>query len=486
MRHLTTYQIEIARAVLDSVLHDRGLLFTVELPRGAGVRELSAQLELLMLTLHVNDGVRLLRVAPHGSEGQSQRLAGFLRESALQGLWSAGRGTVRLGRSVVRYVASDELGPTLVEPRFAAVGLIEVADAHLVDREVYERWIEPLASSSGATTVLYGTPLNGETHFERLKQANRDREADDGLRRHFRVAPETAAEALPHFQEQLDEARARLGEEHPEFQNAYLLRPVAATEPLLGRELLRGLEEGDRLHEPSPGASTVASVLVTRLPGEVTRLPDERGTTAPTLLSSPGASAVLSIAERDAGGGVRLVEHRWIQAIDAASLAKRATSIAGEWRCERMAAEVRAAAGHAGAAFRTALERGMPYAAIEWIAPDAASDSRQLSDLIAFAGTGRLRLYHVDGSPEHRTLRHELESAVAEHGTDGLMRLVLPDGDEGFLWGLVRLCTPWPHPHRFAWTPARPRSRLERYRPGLQKRRTDCRLQRNYRGGTLR
>ena len=33
--------LEFARAVLDSVLNDRGLTFTVELPRGAGVRELS-------------------------------------------------------------------------------------------------------------------------------------------------------------------------------------------------------------------------------------------------------------------------------------------------------------------------------------------------------------------------------------------------------------------------------------------------------------
>jgi len=64
MHQLTTYQSEIARAVLDSVLNERGLTFTVEIARGGGVRELSAQIEHLLLTLHLNDGANLLRIAP--------------------------------------------------------------------------------------------------------------------------------------------------------------------------------------------------------------------------------------------------------------------------------------------------------------------------------------------------------------------------------------------------------------------------------------
>ena len=74
MQELTTYQREIARAILDSVLNDRGLTFTVEIARGGGVRELSAQIERLLLTLHVNDGARLLRIAPPGAGETRERI----------------------------------------------------------------------------------------------------------------------------------------------------------------------------------------------------------------------------------------------------------------------------------------------------------------------------------------------------------------------------------------------------------------------------
>ena len=54
MRPLTPYQTQIARAVLGSVLKEEGRFFTVEMARGAGAREVSAQLELLLLTLGVH------------------------------------------------------------------------------------------------------------------------------------------------------------------------------------------------------------------------------------------------------------------------------------------------------------------------------------------------------------------------------------------------------------------------------------------------
>jgi len=47
---LHPYQLAIGRAVLDSVRHKRGLTFTVEVARQGGKNELSAQLELHLLT----------------------------------------------------------------------------------------------------------------------------------------------------------------------------------------------------------------------------------------------------------------------------------------------------------------------------------------------------------------------------------------------------------------------------------------------------
>jgi hypothetical protein len=51
LRRLRPYQREIALAVLDSVFGGKGLTFSVEIARQGGKNELSAQLELLLLTL---------------------------------------------------------------------------------------------------------------------------------------------------------------------------------------------------------------------------------------------------------------------------------------------------------------------------------------------------------------------------------------------------------------------------------------------------
>ena len=48
---LRPYQQEVAKTVLDSVQNHRGLTFSVEIARQGGKNELSAHLELLLLTL---------------------------------------------------------------------------------------------------------------------------------------------------------------------------------------------------------------------------------------------------------------------------------------------------------------------------------------------------------------------------------------------------------------------------------------------------
>ena len=430
MHELTSYQSEIARAVVDSVLHDRGLTFTVEITRGGGVRELSAQLELLLLTMHVNDSARLLRVAPPGAESTREYIVRSLHEHPLRGLWSAQGPTVRLGRSTLRFVSPDDFGPVLASPAGGSTGLIEVADAQMVSEQTYDRWIAPLADAKGATTVLYGTPLNGETRFEQTKQCNREAEAADGIRRHFRVTPEQAAKAIPGYELHLEQARIRLGEEHPDFQTAYLLRPTAASGPLLAPRYAHALEEGNRQHRRTPGALVLASVVVTRLP-------ELEPTLVPLLRANPGCSAVISIAERNDEDGLRVVEHRWLQAIDPATLAKHAAGILKEWAPTSVSAEITRGAGTE--AFRPTFERALGRTPIAWHSADEACAGYRPFALLATVHTGKLSVYRADGSPEYRALRHELGTAIAGYEEGGRLQLRLPSGDEGFLRGLVLL-----------------------------------------------
>jgi len=53
INQLRSYQREAAVAILESVFGNKGLTFSVEIARQGGKNELSAQLELLLLTMHI-------------------------------------------------------------------------------------------------------------------------------------------------------------------------------------------------------------------------------------------------------------------------------------------------------------------------------------------------------------------------------------------------------------------------------------------------
>ena len=80
-----------------------------------------------------------------------------------------------------------------------------------------------MASSTNATTVLYGTPWDGSTLLEQQKQANLELERRDGVQRHFRFDWLEVAACNPAYGRFVTAERERLGEEHPLFRTQYAL-----------------------------------------------------------------------------------------------------------------------------------------------------------------------------------------------------------------------------------------------------------------------
>jgi hypothetical protein len=64
INQLRPYQREVAMAILDSVFGKKGLTFSVEIARQGGKNELSAQLELLLLTLYMGESKNLIKCSP--------------------------------------------------------------------------------------------------------------------------------------------------------------------------------------------------------------------------------------------------------------------------------------------------------------------------------------------------------------------------------------------------------------------------------------
>ena len=417
MKTPTGYQREIAAAVAADMLNGRGSVFTAEAPLGAGVRELASQLEMLALSVNAQAGGSLLRVVSGGEFGVKERLVESLRGGALRGLWSDEGASARLGRASIRYAEPGQL-----EGLAGRFELAQALDAHLLNADAVAR-LQAMAAA-GATVVLYGRPRDGATPFERLKVANRESEAAAG-RRHFRVPLERAEVELPGYAARVAAAREELGEAHPEFEMNYALRPAAAGAPAFPPARLRDLLEGGGPRRMAVAGELVASVVITRLP--------ESGGGA---LRSASATAVVTAASRS-GRELRVLDHKWAEAADAPALARCiGRFLTKTWPCER--ALIRARADDSGAA-RQALDDALGTRRARW-APNAPERrERESSALIAAALTGRMSVYAMDGSPEYRAMRRELEGAALRTGAERGVALSVGAPDEGFLEGLSML-----------------------------------------------
>jgi hypothetical protein len=183
-QQLRDYQREVGTAILDSVRHKKGLTFTVEVARQGGKNELSAQLELLLLTLNAGRGGQLVKAAPTFKPQalvSLRRLRDRLDDAGLAGVWSLEAGNiVRLGRARGTFLSAE---PTANVVGSTADLLLEIDEAQDVDADKFYKEFRPMGATGNATTVLYGTPWNGGSLLEELAEENQALEQRDGIRR---------------------------------------------------------------------------------------------------------------------------------------------------------------------------------------------------------------------------------------------------------------------------------------------------------------
>ena len=110
INRLRPYQREVARAVLESVLGGKGLTFSVEIARQGGKNELSAQLEVLLLTLYMARPENLVKCSPSFKPQtviSMTRLKDRLNDAGYGGIWASEIGyIIRLGRARVVFLCS--------------------------------------------------------------------------------------------------------------------------------------------------------------------------------------------------------------------------------------------------------------------------------------------------------------------------------------------------------------------------------------------
>lgn len=262
MLKLRPYQREILDAVVASVRAREGRTFSVEISRQGGKNETSAQLEVLLMVMHLLTGGNIIKCSPTFKPqtlNSKMRLEDRLKDWGFAGAYHMEHGyMIRLGNARTVFFSADKnanvVGAT-------AHILLEVDESQDVDKEKYTKEFKPMGATTNVTTIHYGTTWDDMTLLEEVKQTNLELERRDGIRRHFRYDWQEVAKHNPDYKRYVEAERERLGADHPLFLTQYCLEPIRGGGKFFNAQQLAQLQgRHERRHHPDPSKTYVAGL----------------------------------------------------------------------------------------------------------------------------------------------------------------------------------------------------------------------------------
>lgn len=427
-------------AILDSVQNHKGLTFSVEIARQGGKNELSAIIELILLTLYMGKGGHAIKASPTFKPQtiiSMVRLKQRLDEYGFAGLWQSEMGyIIRLGEARQVFLSADQSSSVVGH---TADVLLEIDESQDVSKEKYTKEFRPMGSASNVTTVHYGTTWNDSTLLEEVKQSNLELEGKDGVRRHFRYDWQEVAKYNPAYLKFVEAEKERLGSNHPLFLTQYALVPICGGGGLLSSAQRAQLQGGhSRLHHPEPGKVYVAGI---DLAGEAEGVEDA----VLRYLKPQQDSTVVTIAEIDTGAvstllvlqqpKISVVEHYWWTGRPHAELYSTLLDLLGNvWDCKRVVVDATGLGQPVASFLRHSL--GSRVISFQFT---QRSKSELGFELLAAINSGRLKVYAADGSPEYQEFWFEVEKAKSHYRPSQTMNFYVDpsEGHDDFLISLA-------------------------------------------------
>jgi hypothetical protein len=439
---LRSYQVEVARAVMDSIQKRIGLTFSVEIARQGGKNELSAHLEVLLLTLYIARGGNIVKCSPTFKPQtviSVERLKHRLDDFGFDGIYRPQMGyIVQLGNARVIFLSAE--GSSSVVGHTADI-LLEIDESQDVGKDKYTKEFRPMGSVTNVTTVLYGTTWDDSTLLEEVKQANLEMERKDGVRRHFRYDWQEVGRHNPDYLQFVRSERERLGEEHPLFRTQYALLPISHGGGLLSRQQIAlMLGEHQRQSQPDGKKTYIAGI---DLAGEHESETMGWGASIGDAVKGHD-STVITVAEVDtrpaldalsSGPVVKVVEqYQWTGTPHSQLHTQMMDILKNVWSCQRITVDATGIGQPVASFLRKELGRRVIPLVIT-----SRSKSDMGFELLSFVSSGRLKLYKQDGSREYRETLFELERARAQYRPNQTMNFYVDpqEGHDDFLVSLA-------------------------------------------------
>lgn len=441
---LYPYQELVGDAILQSVLEGRGDTFTVMFARQMGKNQLSAALEAYLLFCMPEGSI--IKAAPTYKPqtiNSRQRLLSLLdTDLTRERLWKHFGYIVGLAprRELTAYQAGPRVMFFSAGPGASIVGataslLLEIDEAQNVDPNKYDTDLRPMASTTNATTVLYGTAWSEDTLLARVRAHNLELQQQDGRQRHFEFDWRTLAAINPNYKRYVEGEIARLGKDHVSVRTQYRLLPILGSGYLFNDLQLR-LLQGDHTWEEIPDSSRGFYVAGLDIAGE------QRPRVG--LPASKHDSTVMTIARvtiNELGlPEIRIIHHyEWtgMKYTDQYAAMKR---LVREWGLRRLVVD------------KTGLGEGLASMLTDRFGADLirsfhftrASKSQLTFHLLNLVNAGRVSLYRQEGASHasYSQCWHQLRHARYEVPSEGMMNMYVAEseGHDDYLMSLALCC----------------------------------------------
>ena len=260
-RPLRAYQLEIARAIAESVGGGLGRTIVVAMPRQAGKNEVSAQLEAYLLASRRDLGGQMVKAAPTllpQAVNSMMRLAACLDLAMPREYSRPYRYVYQVGLARALFLSAQ---PTANVVGATADLLLECDEAQDIPIAKWDKDFAPMAASTNATRVFYGTMWTSRTLLAREIRLAQEVERREKGKRVFLVPWEVVAAEVPAYGVYVRGEIERLGIEHPMIRTQYLLQEIDAEAgmfPLARQAQMRG----DHLPEAEGDPSGLYAMLV--------------------------------------------------------------------------------------------------------------------------------------------------------------------------------------------------------------------------------
>jgi hypothetical protein len=403
-RPLRSYQLEAAKAILDSIFNARGLTIAVMMSRQAGKNELSGQLEAYLLNLYRRRGGNIVKGSP---TFKPQTLNSVMRLcDRLDNYWNENQYRrrdgyiVELGTARAFFFSAD---PTANVVGATASLLLEGDEAQDIQASKWAKDFRPMGASTNVTTVLWGTAWTDNTLLATAIAHLKSLQAKDGYRRVFSFDANLVGSQVPAYAAYVKQEVSRLGRNHPLIRTQYFLETIAGEGRMFSRQrvaLMRGTH--DRQTKPTPGKRYA---LLIDVAGEDEQEGDalER-----IMLQNPRRDATaLTVVEVQPDYGslpiYRVVDRKLWLGMNHAALFSQLQTLSLHWRAVWIVVDATGVgAGLASFLAKALGERVIPFQF------SSKTKSELGWDFLAIVETGRYRDYIDDQEPETRQFWYEV------------------------------------------------------------------------------